>query len=94
MLPAGKRTLRQIARGVGKVKAIRCTGHTDSIGPASYNKSLGLKRAKAVCKELKRLGTRGKTKTVTAGETRPRATNANARGRALNRRVELLVTYR
>jgi outer membrane protein OmpA-like peptidoglycan-associated protein len=94
VLPAGKRALRSIARGVGRVKSVRCTGHTDAVGSARYNSTLGLKRAQAVCATLRKLGVRGKTRAATAGESRPRATNGTARGRALNRRVELLVTYR
>jgi outer membrane protein OmpA-like peptidoglycan-associated protein len=94
VLPAGKRALREIAGHIGRVKSVRCVGHTDSVGSARANAALGLRRAQAVCKTLRKLRVRARTTVRTAGERRPRASNATVRGRALNRRVELLVTYR
>ena len=54
----------------------------------------GIARAKAVCAALARYGARGKLVAQSAGESSPRATNATVAGRALNRRVELSVSYR
>lgn len=66
-------------------------GHTDSKGSAKYNQRLSERRAEAVGFTLidrnridaSRLGLIG------YGETRPKATNDTAEGRAKNRRVEL-----
>ena len=58
------------------------------------NEELGLARAKAVCGYLRAHGVKGTFSTASRGETRPRASNRTARGRALNRRVELTVTRR
>ncbi len=70
-----------------------CTGHTDAQGPVLYNARLGLARAQAVCDYLGRLGVKVAKTTRSAGESHPRATNLTAKGRALNRRVELTVRY-
>jgi outer membrane protein OmpA-like peptidoglycan-associated protein len=94
LLPSGKRALREVARHIGRARAVRCTGHTDSLGAARYNATLGLKRAQAVCATLEKLGVHSRTASRTAGERRPRASNGSTKGRALNRRVELLVKYR
>jgi OOP family OmpA-OmpF porin len=67
-------------------------GHTDSVGPASYNLDLSYRRAVAVARALtelygidpRRLAVRG------FGETHPIADNRTRRGRALNRRVTLV----
>ena len=65
------------------------------MGRASYNKQLGLARAKAVCRLLVQKGAKAHHVLVSsAGESHPRANNATAAGRALNRRVELSVRYR
>jgi outer membrane protein OmpA-like peptidoglycan-associated protein len=66
-------------------------GHTDSVGDAGYNQDLSSRRAEAV-KDLivargiepERIVTRG------YGESRPIASNQNAGGRQLNRRVEIV----
>jgi outer membrane protein OmpA-like peptidoglycan-associated protein len=69
------------------------TGHTDSTGPDAYNKQLSLDRASSVARYLEshkvlpqRLYTNG------MGESQPIASNDTAEGRALNRRVEILLT--
>jgi outer membrane protein OmpA-like peptidoglycan-associated protein len=69
-------------------------GHTDSVGSERFNQRLGLARAKGVCSALRKSGVRGKIVVKSAGESRPRAANSTARGRALNRRVEITVRYR
>jgi outer membrane protein OmpA-like peptidoglycan-associated protein len=69
---------------------IRVEGHADSTGSARHNESLSLRRAQAVRAVLHGRGVNEKQLAALGlGETRPVATNANARGRALNRRVEL-----
>lgn len=66
-------------------------GHTDSRGPEEYNRDLSQRRAEAVKQAMvargvqsDRLVTRG------YGESRPVASNENAGGRQLNRRVEIV----
>jgi outer membrane protein OmpA-like peptidoglycan-associated protein len=69
---------------------IRIEGHADASGAASYNEQLSLRRADAVKRVL--LGRGVQEAQITAlgmGEVRPVADNANAAGRAKNRRVEL-----
>jgi outer membrane protein OmpA-like peptidoglycan-associated protein len=92
--PQGLRYLRGVAKRLGKPRSVECAGHTDSLGDASYNARLGLTRAQMVCATLRSLGVRSASRATSAGEARPRATNLTAVGRALNRRVELVVSYR
>jgi outer membrane protein OmpA-like peptidoglycan-associated protein len=69
---------------------VRVEGHTDSVGSASHNEELSLRRADAVKRVL--LGRGVKESQITAlgkGETKPIADNATPGGRAANRRVEL-----
>ena len=90
----GARLVKTLGARLGKVKAVTCVGHTDTVGSAALNARLGLARAKTVCAALKRGGARGRLVVESSGEQRPRATNATAAGRALNRRVEISVRYR
>lgn len=64
--------------------------HTDSQGDDGYNLRLSQERADAVVKELVARGIEG-TRVVARGygESKPRASNATAEGRAKNRRVEV-----
>lgn len=83
------------AKQLSGVRSVRCTGHTARSGTGSpeANRSLGLARAKAICRALKAKGVKAKMSSVTAGQTQPRASNRSAKGRAMNRRVELVVRY-
>ncbi|OWO86493.1 hypothetical protein B5C26_01050 [Photorhabdus luminescens] len=67
------------------------TGHTDSTGDAAKNSVLSLARAKAVRDWILQTSDVSPACLVVKGEgaTRPIATNANAAGRAVNRRVEI-----
>jgi outer membrane protein OmpA-like peptidoglycan-associated protein len=67
-------------------------GHTDSDGSDSYNYDLSQRRANSVAQYLSsqqvnpaRLGVQG------MGESRPIASNATPDGKALNRRVEIVI---
>jgi peptidoglycan-associated lipoprotein len=66
-------------------------GHTDSIGTAEYNLSLGERRANAVRDYLLNRGiAASRMRTVSYGEERPIADNGTDAGRALNRRAHIV----
>jgi len=72
---------------------IDITGHTDNVGAADFNQQLSEKRATSVARYLEsqqvlpqRIVTRG------MGLEAPIASNDTPEGRALNRRVELMLT--
>ena len=69
---------------------IRIDGHTDSVGSDGANQRLSERRADAVRQALTAMGA-GEGEFVVAGhgEESPAASNANASGRQLNRRVEI-----
>jgi outer membrane protein OmpA-like peptidoglycan-associated protein len=69
-------------------------GHTDSVGAAELNKSLSTKRAVSVANYLASLRGGYKIGYVGYGESRPIASNETREGRAINRRVDLVVTAR
>ncbi len=63
-------------------------GHTDNVGSTASNQVLSEKRANTVKTYLIKKGVDAGRMTVEGyGETKPRATNATAAGRTLNRRV-------
>ena len=67
--------------------------HTDSVGSAKYNQSLSEKRAASTVEVLKSLNIDGSRLTAVGyGETKPAASNMNKEGRALNRRVNAVIT--
>jgi outer membrane protein OmpA-like peptidoglycan-associated protein len=76
--------------------SLEVTGHTDSIGTSSYNSDLSEKRAKTIKEYLmKKLGMNAALITTKGmGENSPRATNATAEGRQMNRRVEIILKKR
>ena len=66
-------------------------GHTDSVGTAEYNLSLGERRANAVRNYLLDRGVAAsRMRTVSYGEERPIASNDTADGRAMNRRAHIV----
>ena len=70
-------------------------GHTDSVGSRAYNQQLSERRAQAVRNVLVEGGTApGRIRTVGMAFDRPIATNATPEGRAMNRRVEIVITPR
>lgn len=73
-------------------KSIKIDGHTDSVGSYKYNLPLSKRRADSVRNELIRLG-QNASMFATEGFAfkYPVATNANKRGRAMNRRIEVAV---
>ena len=65
-------------------------GHTDDVGPEDYNMKLSSRRAESVRTYLVKKGIESsRLKTDAFGETRPLESEANAKARAMNRRVEL-----
>jgi len=69
-------------------------GHTDSVGRASYNLKLSIKRAKSVSNELLKMGLSKERFIVDGfGETSPIASNETKEGRAKNRRTEFKIIW-
>ena len=66
-------------------------GHTDSVGPDSYNRGLSNRRAQTVRNRLLEKGVAARRlELVGHGESRPVESNDTQDGRAANRRVELV----
>ena len=71
--------------------SLQINGHTDSIGDPSHNQKLSTNRALAVKAALVKLGIEpGRLQTAGFGAEKPKDSNDNLQGRAMNRRVELL----
>ena len=67
-------------------------GHTDSVGGDSYNQELSERRAQAVQSALVQRGVTPDRITARGyGKTYPVAENGSAEGRAMNRRVEIVI---
>ena len=72
---------------------VEIAGHTDNIGPTTYNKALSQKRAQAIVNYLAKQGVAVERLSAQGyGESDPIASNDDeAEGRELNRRVEMRV---
>lgn len=69
---------------------VEVSGHTDSVGSAEFNQRLSEQRANSVRSYLIRKGvSAARITAIGFGESMPIASNADAYGRAQNRRVEL-----
>lgn len=67
-------------------------GHTDNKGDAKANRELSLKRAEVVRDFLTAAGMNGgRLKALGYGEIRPIASNDYERGRAMNRRIDIII---
>lgn len=87
-------TLNRIADVVNRYgkTSLTIVGHTDSVGSDASNMDLSNRRAQSVEQYLE--GQRVHPERLTAygkGESEPRASNDSEQGRALNRRVEVLI---
>ncbi|HEY5775635.1 MAG TPA: OmpA family protein [Xanthomonadales bacterium] len=90
--------LSRLSKLAGDLKAdnrnvyLEIQGHTDSTGPAQYNQQLGMQRAESVRRHLHGQGVAlERMATISYGEDAPAQPNSTAEGRALNRRVEIVV---
>ncbi len=96
--PAARLTLDHLRSELHGATSIIIAGNTDSIGTAAYNQALGLQRAQAV-ESVLLAGLHLKHVAVLSyGDTRPVAPNTfdgrdDPAGRALNRRVDVTVTF-
>ena len=71
---------------------IEVIGHTDNTGSAAYNYDLSQRRANSVAQVLTQNGVPfGRIATIGRGFDQPIASNATPQGRALNRRVEIII---
>jgi len=87
-------TLDKVANILTKFSktVVHVVGHTDSTGPEEYNLDLSLRRAGNVAVYLNRQGVPSpRLRIYGQGESQPRASNATAAGRQLNRRVEIIL---
>jgi len=90
------RKVRKFAKFLREHKGslVHIVGHTDSRAPEDYNMVLSKKRAEAVKKALIDLGvSANRLSTEGRGESDPIASNATKQGMALNRRIEVTLTY-
>ena len=68
-------------------------GHTDNVGTAEYNMTLSERRANAVGNFLKAAGVAASRFTIKwYGESQPKVDNSTPQNRALNRRVQFVIT--
>lgn len=87
--------LRELARSLRTYpnSTVRVVGHTDNVGSMAYNMELSRERALAVARILIRYGVASSRITYSGrGFAEPIASNSTANGRAMNRRVEVVIT--
>jgi outer membrane protein OmpA-like peptidoglycan-associated protein len=95
LLPVAEQRLAQVAEALQQQddsKPITIEGHTDSMGTEEQNQRLSQERADAVRNFLIGKGVpSARIKSAGQGESRPIADNKTPEGRAMNRRVEIIV---
>lgn len=95
LLPIAQDSLTRVAEAIRELPAGRkvvIKGHTDSQGGDDANQRLSQARAESVLAFLSTHGVDGgRLSAVGRGESEPVASNANAEGRANNRRVEIVI---
>ena len=75
-----------------EVKIVAVQGHTDAVGADDLNLKLSTQRAISVAKYLASFAGGYKIGYIGYGESKPIASNETRQGRAINRRVDLVVT--
>lgn len=92
--PDLRRDLQSVAASLLKYpnSRVEVIGHTDSTGSAAFNQDLSQRRAASVANVLRDSGVPGaRLAAFGRGEDQPIATNLTPEGRALNRRVEIII---
>lgn len=95
LLPVTLGPISRIAKLVegDQAMAVLLLGHADSSGVLALNRDLSQQRAKAFSAIFRLSGLKRDRLLVQGmGADMPRASNDNARGRALNRRVDIILT--
>lgn len=83
------------AKGANAIDSIYIEGHTDSVGSDARNLQLSLQRCQSVQGWLqKNVLAKEQIQIHPFGKTKPIATNSTPQGRALNRRVEMIIFRR
>lgn len=92
--PTAQTNLQSLANSLDRYDntEVVVIGHTDSIGSATYNQGLSERRAQSAVDYLASIGV-DKNRLVVEGrgETEPISDNDTDEGRALNRRVEIII---
>ncbi|MBE6460107.1 MAG: glycine zipper 2TM domain-containing protein [Alphaproteobacteria bacterium] len=86
--------LNSVAKVLNKYSnsTVMVSGHTDSTGSADYNLALSKSRAQSVAAYLQGQGVKSsRFEVLGMGSSNPIASNADAAGRAQNRRVEIKI---
>ena len=86
--------LRAVAANLGEFpnSTVQVIGHADNTGTAAYNQQLSSRRAQSVAEVLTGAGVPGsRVVSLGRGEDQPIASNLTPEGRALNRRVEIVI---
>jgi len=94
LTPESEPQLREIVEALRNRPEVRIelAGHADSVGPKSLNQRLSLQRARTVANRLVAAGIDGtRLQTSGHGDRRPLVDNHTRKGRAMNRRVELIL---
>lgn len=87
--------LREVARSLNAhpQSTVRVVGHTDNVGSQAFNQQLSVDRALSVARILIRYGVSSSRITYSGrGMNEPITSNSNSSGRAMNRRVEVVIT--
>ncbi|HYM20917.1 MAG TPA: OmpA family protein [Candidatus Kapabacteria bacterium] len=95
LLPESKLELDRVGEFMKKNRtaSIEIDGHTDDVGTAEYNNKLSLDRATSVMKYLTTKGVdKERMEAKGFGKTKPVKKGTDEASRALNRRVEMVVT--
>jgi len=90
---AARSNLTALAQNLGKYDDtnLLIVGHTDAVGTEEYNQGLSERRAESASRFLASQGVTRSIATRGLGEMEPVASNETAKGRRLNRRVEVAI---